>query len=138
MEEIVDNLGRNVGLNGGGVEVSVLNWTAVEERWRGCAGTVLVADPIYDKEHPALVVGAVEVVMQRGREARCVVEMPVREGYAGEREEFRRRMEGAGLRVLREGKEGVRDDWGNGEEDGVVWWSVWAWGEGVVEVGMGV
>ncbi|EMC98804.1 hypothetical protein BAUCODRAFT_380761 [Baudoinia panamericana UAMH 10762] len=119
---------------------------------------ILAADPIYSPDHPRLLVQTIAYHLSRDHEhARVVVEMPLREGYAGEREDFRERMVGLGLRVLEEGVERGVDDWGGassgdgfggevedeegpgvdgegegweGEGEGVVrcWWSVWGWG----------
>jgi predicted nicotinamide N-methyase len=160
---IVPNLERNAVLNaprilaqgGGNVQVGVLDWTCPSELTISSASTpspsteftrhsfplVLVADPIYSPEHPALLVSAISYHLQRSEGARVVVAIPIREGFASERDDFRRRMEGAGFRVMHEGEDVGWDDWGAagppgcGGEDGVeglaevrCWWSVWGWG----------
>lgn len=131
LPEIVPNLQRNVDRNraalGSTVDVAVLDWrddAEVEEARR--FELVLVADPIYSPEHPALVAGVVGGWMKRGGEARAVVELPLREGFGGEREDFKVKMGEQGLVVVEQGVETGWDDWGNGEVS--CWWSIWSWG----------
>ncbi|KAK4542771.1 hypothetical protein LTR36_006147 [Oleoguttula mirabilis] len=98
---------------------------------------ILAADPLYSPAHPRLLVRAIGHHLARRRDARVVVEMPVREAYAAERADFRARMGGLGLRVVGEGEEVGFDDWaasgiGGGDGEGELaevrcWWSVWGW-----------
>ncbi|KAI6862711.1 hypothetical protein KC338_g4709 [Hortaea werneckii] len=97
---------------------------------------ILAADPIYSPDHPTLLTTAIGAHLTlHSALSRVLVEMPIREGFASEREDFRTRMQGLGLRVLGEGEEVGYDDWGSGGEDGRsftevrCWWSVWGWGE---------
>ncbi|KAI6821147.1 hypothetical protein KC332_g9423 [Hortaea werneckii] len=96
---------------------------------------ILAADPIYSPDHPTLLTTAIRAHLTlHSPLSRVLVEMPIREGFASEREDFRSRMEGLGLRVLGQGEEVGYDDWGSGGEDGRsftevrCWWSVWGWG----------
>ncbi|KAI7367925.1 hypothetical protein KC354_g3051 [Hortaea werneckii] len=98
---------------------------------------ILAADPIYSADHPALLTTAIRAHLTlHSPLSRVLVEMPIREGFASEREDFRTRMQGLGLRTLGEGEEIGYDDWGSGGEDGrsftevSCWWSVWGWGSG--------
>ncbi|GAB1731510.1 hypothetical protein NU195Hw_g1512t1 [Hortaea werneckii] len=98
---------------------------------------ILAADPIYSPDHPTLLTTAIRAHLTlHSPLSRVLVEMPIREGFASEREDFRSRMQGLGLRVLGEGEEVGYDDWGSGGEDGRsftevrCWWSVWGWGAG--------
>ncbi|KAI5785868.1 putative methyltransferase-domain-containing protein [Geopyxis carbonaria] len=130
LPEIVPNLARNVAANETpeGVEVGaeVLDWAEDAEEDGGAGegekwGLVLAADPLYSPEHPKLLVGVLRRVLGRGGVA--VVALPEREGYGGEREEFRNRMEQAGLVERRGGSVEGRDDWG-------VFgcrWGIWGW-----------
>lgn len=133
LPQIVPNLRRNVDANastlGGCVDVAVVDWRkgvgeVVDEELK--YELVLAADPIYSPEHPALLVGMVKKWLKRMGQARVVVEIPLRDGFDGEREDFARRMEAAGLVVKMEGVEGGLDDWGTGEVQ--CRWSVWGWG----------
>lgn len=133
LPEIVPNLARNIEANrhlGVEVEARVLDWREGPEevvREEDKFGIVLVADPLYSAEHPKLLVGMVGKWLAGGREARCVVEMPLRKGYEREREDFRVRMGKRGLGVVVEGTEMGRDDWGDNGGDVECWWSVWGW-----------
>ncbi|KAI5843862.1 putative methyltransferase-domain-containing protein [Morchella snyderi] len=131
LPEIISNLQRNVDRNRAAlksaVDVEVLDWrdeTEVEEARR--FELVLAADPIYSPEHPALVAGVVGRWMKRGGGSRAVVEMPLRDGFEGEREDFKVKMREQGLVVVDQGVETGWDDWGNGEVS--CWWSIWSWG----------
>lgn len=96
---------------------------------------ILAADPIYSADHPTLLCTAIAAHLTTNSPfSRVLVEMPIREGFGSEREDFRTRMQGLGLRVLGQGEEIGYDDWGSGGEDGRsftevrCWWSVWGWG----------
>ncbi|KAI6894950.1 hypothetical protein KC334_g11834, partial [Hortaea werneckii] len=95
---------------------------------------ILAADPIYSPDHPSLLCTAIAAHLTHHCPlSRVVVEMPIREGFGSEREDFRSRMQAMGLRILGEGEEVGYDDWGSGGEDGRsftevrCWWSVWGW-----------
>ncbi|KAK4963111.1 Protein-lysine N-methyltransferase rrg1 [Elasticomyces elasticus] len=156
LPEILPNLQRNVRDNaavlathGAEVETAVLDWSQperlspdrklqVEVYPPHTFPLILAADAVYSSSHPALLVQAIGYHLCRGGDVRVVVEIPIREGFAPEREEFRSRMEGLGLKVFGEGEEVGYDDWGGGDEDGngdedgagevSCWWSVWGWG----------
>ena len=78
-----------------------------------------------------MLVDVIEAYLRDGEKARVVVELPLREAYQPEIDEFRERMGGIGLRVLEEGEEVGFDDWGGGKEEVRCWWGVWGWREGV-------
>ncbi|RPB04425.1 hypothetical protein L873DRAFT_1666840 [Choiromyces venosus 120613-1] len=132
LPDIVPNLQHNADANsasGAAVSVAVMDWrdrvdeVAPEgEKY----DLVLAADPLYSPEHPGLLVGMVNKWLRKGTHSRVVVEMPLRDGYSSEREDFRSRMEGVGLEVRGEGVETGVDDWGAGGEV-ECWWSVWGW-----------
>lgn len=133
---IVPNLRRNVDANRAAlrssVDVAVLDWRddAARREERDKFDVVLAADPVYSPEHPALVAGMVQAWMKKGPRGRAVVEIPLREGFAREREGFRECMGARGLVVMAEGVEDGFDDWGSGEVQ--CWWSVWGWSEETV------
>lgn len=162
---IVPNLERNVranalavaGLGGGEMRTGTLDWSdpgSVTFSLTTIAGPgdaesemqillqtfplLLAADPLYSPDHPALLTTAIAYHLSRSAEARVVVEIPLREGFASEREDFTARMLAMGLEVRDEGEEVGYDDWGgaddrDGEAEGGVggevrcWWSVWGW-----------
>ncbi|KAK5714394.1 Protein-lysine N-methyltransferase rrg1 [Elasticomyces elasticus] len=153
LPEILTNLERNVRDNAAllsthaaKVETAILDWSHPEHLTPNrklqvvfpahTFPLILAADAIYSSAHPELLVRAIGYHLCQTGDARVVVEIPIREGFAPEREEFRHRMGGLGLRVLGEGEEVGYDDWGgegdgdgDGEEVGEVrcWWSIWGW-----------
>jgi predicted nicotinamide N-methyase len=133
LPEIVGNLERNVRANSHldiDVKTAVLDWNDVPERTVAEGEKfkyVLAADPLYSSEHPRLLVGMVNVWLKKDPRARVVVEMPLRKGYEKEREDFRDRMQKAGLEIVDEGRETGWDDWGERGGEVRCWWSVWRW-----------
>ncbi|KAI9714551.1 MAG: hypothetical protein M1812_006356 [Candelaria pacifica] len=151
LSEILPNLTRNVqenwGLitrNGGFATTAVLDWSDdgespgpedVADRVSDHGGrfpVILAADPLYSPQHPQLFVQAIRRWLSRSKDARVVVELPLRDTYAPEIEEFRKTMRVSGLKVIEQGEEVGFDDWGGGVEGGLrevrYWWGVWAWG----------
>src|SRR4029077_8647437 len=72
---------------------------------------ILVADPLYSSEHPKWLVETVDRWLSKSLSAMVVVEMPLRDAYLTEVQEFRRRMEDIGLAIVKEGQEIGHDDW---------------------------
>ncbi len=92
-------------------------------------GIILAADPLYSPQHPPWLVQAIGRYLKQDRQARVVIELPLREAYAPEIEDLKHRMEGLGLCVVAQGEESGFDDWASGTErqEVVCWWGVWAW-----------
>ncbi|KAK5278093.1 Protein-lysine N-methyltransferase rrg1, partial [Cryomyces antarcticus] len=70
--------------------------------------------------------------LDRSKDSRVVLELPLREAYATEREDFRHRMEDVGLRILEQDEETGFDDWGGCGKDVELtevrcWLSIWGW-----------
>jgi len=149
LPEIVPNLDRNVRANaaqistrGGIMSTAVLDWSKPED-FTLCEDTALransfplifAADPIYSVEHPALLVNAISYHLSKDTDARVVIELPVRDGFAAERQDFRDRMAKEGLGVIEQGEEIGHDDWSSAKSDEPAevrcWWSVWGWHHG--------
>lgn len=133
LPEIVPNLKRNIEANqhlGVRASAEVLDWRDVPAPLPSQADRfelVLAADPLYSSEHPKLLVDMVMVWLRRSLKARAVVEMPLRDGYQGERDDFKQRMLAGGLVVADEGTETGWDDWGEKGGEVRCWWSVWKW-----------
>ncbi|KAF8453469.1 putative methyltransferase-domain-containing protein [Terfezia claveryi] len=136
LPEIVPNLSHNVSLNSsnphlppsvGSMSVQVLDWTnqPIAEDEGDKYPLVLAADPLYSPAHPGLLVGVLEEWVRRSREARVVVEFPLRERYEDVREDFWRRMRERGFVGVEEGEEEEE------ERKGKVrcWWGVYRWRE---------
>ncbi|KAI9839408.1 MAG: hypothetical protein M1837_002095 [Sclerophora amabilis] len=143
---IEPNLAANVNANretierrgGGGATTGVLDWSDQdgsprsdneEERYP----VILAADPLYSPEHPRMLAQTIVAWLRKGPDARVVVELPVRDAYVPEVEEFRARMDESGLRILEEGEEVGFDDWASrveGDSSEVrCWWGMWGWAE---------
>lgn len=143
LPEIVPNLEKNVGTNtaavssfGGAISTAVLDWCRPEEfkadAYNGSPHSfplILAADPIYSPEHPGLLVNAIDYHLSKGDDARVVIETPLRDAYASERQDLRDKMSSIGLRIVAEGEEVGFDDWSSGQDDELTevrcWWSVW-------------
>ena len=143
LPEIVPNLEQNARSNsevissrGGTVCAAVLDWTCPDElgldSFDGSLKSfplIVVADPIYSPDHPRMLVDAIKCHLSTDENARLVIELPLREAYANERQDLRDRLAGIGLRIIEQGEEVGYDDWsaGQGEELSEVrcWWSVW-------------
>ena len=54
---------------------------------------ILAADPIYSSDHPRLLVQTIEHHLSKSKDARFIVELPLRELYAAEREDLKQRLE---------------------------------------------
>ncbi|CAK3766999.1 -lysine N-methyltransferase rrg1 [Lecanosticta acicola] len=142
---ITPNLERNahanessVSAHGGKARVAVLDWLEpgafrLNDTYNGNANMfslILAADPIYSPEHPRLLAQAIEYHLSKDTSARVIVEMPLRDAYGSEREDFKVRMEAVGLVVVDQGEETGFDDWvGKSEEllEVKCWWTIWAW-----------
>jgi predicted nicotinamide N-methyase len=128
LPEIVPNLEQNARSNseimsfhGGSATAAVLDWTKPEE----------FADPIYSPDHPRMLVGAIKCHLSADVNARLVIELPLRDAYAEERQDLRDRLADIGLRIVEQGEEVGYDDWSAGQGEELVevrcWWSIWSW-----------
>ena len=94
---------------------------------------IVAADPIYSKEHPKWLAQAVKCHLARVKEARVVVEIPIRDAFLEERNTFLACMKDIGLRIVSESRDIGYDDWseGKGEELAEVecWMTIWGWQE---------
>ncbi|KAH8433557.1 S-adenosylmethionine-dependent methyltransferase [Aspergillus melleus] len=139
---IVPNLAHNAALNvelltksNAQVTTGVLDWSVdpeplptPEEKY----DLILAADPLYSPKHPKWLVDTIGHWLSRGLDARVVVEMPLRDAYLPQVQEFRQRMTDIGLAVVSEGEETGYDDWETADGGAVAvrcWWSIWGWSE---------
>lgn len=88
---------------------------------------ILAADSIYSPSHPPMLANTVAAHLSRTVDARFVFELPLREGYAPEREDLRARLEGKGLRKRANGSHWGWDEHGDRGERREHVWEVWGW-----------
>lgn len=142
LPEIVPNLAHNVALNvellnrtAATVTTGTLDWSARPENSPSQAeryDIIIAADSLYSPNHPKWLVNTIGRWLGRGLDARVVVEMPLRDAYLPQLEDFRQRMGDLGLAVVEEGEEVGYDDWESADGGAVevrCWWAVWGWSE---------
>jgi predicted nicotinamide N-methyase len=158
LPEIEGNLARNVLQNEavitehrGIAKTAILDWTNPNEIISSASSVsttgsdiaafveakidkfpaIVAADSIYSAEHPTMLIEAIKTWLAPGPNARVIVELPRRNGYSAEIQDFRNCMLLLGLHILDEGEETGYDDWGGSTEDELqevnCWWSVWSW-----------
>ncbi|KAF2224623.1 hypothetical protein BDZ85DRAFT_104840 [Elsinoe ampelina] len=155
LEPIVPGLEGNVGLNsgwlggveeeengegegtgGGKVEISagVLDWTApgictvgakVYRASETKAHVILAADTLYSEEHPVLLSRTVGMWLARDSRARFIMGTALRVAYLEELRELWEKLEGLGLKCVKEGK-GMAEE-KDFDDERLVEWSVWRW-----------
>ncbi|KAI4161177.1 MAG: hypothetical protein LQ342_005072 [Letrouitia transgressa] len=136
---IVPNLQANVDANWrnmkGTTSAEVLDWSTIpaEKGFAERFSLVVAADPLYSPDHPAWLVATIHHTLKKGKDARVIMELPLRNVYKPEIEEFKEGMHALGLLILEEGEEGGFDDWEEMDEEGEMvkvrcWWAVWGWG----------
>ncbi|KAL2199127.1 putative methyltransferase-domain-containing protein [Corynascus similis CBS 632.67] len=144
---IIPNLEHNASLNrevvegqGGRAEVAPLTWGGSEEedvhpmfREPNRFRLIIVADPLYDDNHPILLASAIDEQLALDPAARVLVMVPQRDEttkalLSGLRDELGRRT--SPLLCLEENVVDGQDDWGDehGDNDGVspvgFWWGI--------------
>nr|POE52306.1 protein-lysine n-methyltransferase rrg1 [Quercus suber] len=146
---IVPNLERNARENTrlalqthGNIDVAVLDWSeptsiivngsSLKQRIANSFPIILAADAVYDIEHATLLPHAVAALLAKDKDARAVIELPLRDAFVTQRQLFRQNMDNAGLVIEEQGEEVGFDDWSassHGDELAEVtcWWSVWRW-----------
>lgn len=131
------NAGLLLGDSGGELSSGVLDWSdlPLEDGQNSLERTeiILAADPLYSPLHPGWLVTAIERFLQKDKMARVVVELPLRDAYIPEVENFKKGMKARGLNLLMDGEEVGYDDWGGSDRAEMemakvtCWWGIWAW-----------
>ncbi|KAK2751050.1 hypothetical protein FQN57_000125 [Myotisia sp. PD_48] len=138
LDAIVPNLSHNVTLNedllvetGSSVTTGVLDWsvqTSVSSELDTKYDIILAADPLYSSDHPRWLAQTIQSQLSASRDARFILELPLRSHYIPQVNELKKRLRDLGLELLKEGKEIGYDDWeaSDGSRPEVqCWWSVW-------------
>lgn len=138
LEAIVSNLESNVKANEAlfrenkSPRVGVLDWSQPSTATPDCCfDLVLASDPLYSPLHPAWLVDTIFKYLNDHATSRVVIELPLREAYVPEVEEFKKRMVDGGLVLVDSGEELGTEDWGDdaghGKDEVCCWWGVWGW-----------
>lgn len=141
---ITSNLQNNVSRNihpghefdeGRHVTVGVLDWSDLPCKAENGGplqkyDLILAADPLYSPLHPVWLVNTIALFLKREQQARVIVELPLREVYEPEVEDFKMRMSEEGFCLVADGEEVGVEDWGGYDADGdqvevKCWWGVW-------------
>ncbi|KAI1091844.1 putative methyltransferase-domain-containing protein [Rostrohypoxylon terebratum] len=139
LPSIIPNLAFNIEKNrstiellGGGVDSGALTWGSDDdnaERFskKNQFKIVLVADPLYDDDHPELLSSAIHEHLTVDKDARAVIMVPQRDLVTKKLvAKFLLSMASSGLVVLEEHTLVGQDDWDeDGEDSGIeCWWAV--------------
>ena len=143
LPDIVGNLKENVEANAGLFRnrtvpsVKVLDWSMVPDRTnadnrdrRAEYDIIVAADSLYSQEHPRWLVNTIASNLKECEDALVIVELPLRDSYIPEVEDFRQRMLDVGLRMMAHGTEEGYEDWASALGERVTvqcWWAVWKW-----------
>ncbi|KAK3983917.1 putative methyltransferase-domain-containing protein [Cladorrhinum sp. PSN332] len=145
LPDIIPNLAHNAALNreliearGGSVEAAPLTWGGSEEdvdpRFR--SGNryelVIVADPLYDDDHPALLAGAIDEQLALNLDARVLIMVPQRDDITKDLTRMLRRgleQQANPLVCYHENIVAGEDDWGDAHNDNEAdrvgfWWGI--------------
>ena len=136
LEAIVPNLEANVKANEAVFSkknrpsVGVLDWSdSPYQNPHQRYNVILASDPLYSPSHPAWLVNTILLFLDGDPMSRVVIELPLREAYVPEVEDFKTRMADGDLVLLDSGEELGTEDWeddtGQGKEKVKCWWGVW-------------
>lgn len=138
---IIPNLTYNVDINrsiaeavGGRVDAAPLTWgdhSQTDERFRRPHQyqLVIVADPLYDDDHPSLLAGAIHEQLSHGPDARVLVMVPLRDEVTRKlKSTFQEQLlhQRLPLVCIDESLATGQDDWGDDDEGQEVtcWWAI--------------
>ncbi|KAI1454534.1 putative methyltransferase-domain-containing protein [Annulohypoxylon moriforme] len=139
LPSIMSNLSFNIEKNrsaieilGGGVDSGALTWGSEEDNAdrfskKNQFKVVLVADPLYDDDHPELLSSAINDHLMTDKDARAVIMVPQRDLVTKKLvAKFLSCMASSNLAVLEEHALVGQDDWDDeGEDSGIeCWWAV--------------
>ncbi|KAF3764555.1 hypothetical protein M406DRAFT_291666 [Cryphonectria parasitica EP155] len=134
LQEIMPNLAHNVGQNrdmiqerGGSLDAGALTWGGDEDEVdpvlfdaKNHFKIIIVADPLYDDEHPGLLAGAIDEQLAFDADARVMVMVPQRDAVTIKLlSSFRTEMasKSTPLVCLEESVVAGQDDWGGDEDE---------------------
>lgn len=106
LPDIVPNLEQNVQLNKAQCKAYVLDWTQPEVEAE--IDVCIISDPVYSREHPAFLLQAVRAVSA----FEILLELPLRIGFEGERQQIRDGLMAQGYLVKRKKEDTGQDLFG--------------------------
>lgn len=117
LSEIVPNLGDNVELNQiSNATVDVLDWSDpssfLEKHGRVTYTTVILSDPLYSSKHPVWIVDMLNTFLSAEKEARVLLQVPLRRSFEKERDHLWQLLLQNGYDVVEEAYENGHDDFG--------------------------
>ena len=138
LPEICENLAFNCQKNesvihehGGSSSVFPLDWSYLPPEEDLSIGdkydVILAADSLYSPQHPSMLTSAIARYLKPNTDSRVVIELPLREAYQPEIDDFRILMKEKGLDLNEDGEEIGYDDWEDGSKEVRCWWGLWSW-----------
>ncbi|KAH7391229.1 putative methyltransferase-domain-containing protein [Cadophora sp. MPI-SDFR-AT-0126] len=136
LEDIQENLIFNINKNlstvtnlDGRIASDVLDWRRPQRALPSFESKefemIIVADPMYDDEHPDLVANMVMRFLKGGTESRALVAIPLRDAHTKRMaRHFSTILENTGFGVVYQDHEACKDDWTSAEEVQVQW-TIW-------------
>ncbi|KAH3663443.1 hypothetical protein WICMUC_005969 [Wickerhamomyces mucosus] len=122
LPEITPNLQINVELNAlssAKVDVKVLDWTDpssfIKDKGNMKYNTIIIADPIYSSDHPNYVVNMLVKFLNRDKDARILLQIPIRPTFENEREKLWKLLKIHGFKITDERILNGFDDFGKME-----------------------
>lgn len=88
------------------------------------ASIILLADIIYDEEHPQLLLRTISLWLRRGPHSRVIIACPQRSAYLDYLTEFWNGLERLGMEVVQEGLAKTEDKF---DDENIIEWAVFAW-----------
>ncbi|MCJ1248108.1 hypothetical protein MMC30_005323 [Trapelia coarctata] len=138
LPEICGNLAYNCLKNetvihehGGSTSAFPLDWSDLPPEQGSSVDNkydvILAADSLYSSQHPAMLTSAIVWYLKPDADSRVIVELPLREAYQPEIDDFKRLMKEKGLKMDDDDEETGYDDWEDGSKEVRCWWGVWSW-----------
>ena len=90
------------------------------------AQIILLADVIYDEEHPGLLLKTISARLRPGPDSRVIVACPQRSAYLDYLNEFWDGLKNLGMEVIQEGVERTEDKW---DDENYHEWAVFRWAQ---------
>lgn len=117
--EILPNLQDNTALNDISASVEELDWSDptlfIEENGHLRYETVILSDPLYSSKHPYWIVSMVKMFLAHSKDARVLLQVPIRRSFENERAVLWKLLEDEGFKVEEEAMESGYDDFGQSQ-----------------------